>query len=459
MKYRPLNSLRILTAALGAALGLVAYQAQAQNQYFDVNGATSGYGTANGGSYSWDANNWGVSGGAGATTAWTAGTFARFYGANNYTVTVNNDESVAGLYQNGGSGHTLTINAAGVGDLNIVSGDQGFLAGSGTTLIINAPIVGSGGLAPELSGTIYLNGNNSYSGGTTWGYSGTPLVYFNNNNAFGTGPIKNTFTTASVAPMLSYGGTVGTPLTITLNNAFQITGSTTAPGAGFNFANGSYTPLVLKGDFTLGANSTLIKNNGDSTAPLTLNGNLNSTGVLTLAGNNGGTIILNGANAGLTGTVAIGASGGQANVRVVMATKNTLASATMLTLAGGTLDPAGLHQTMGLTTLGLTDNSTIDYGAGAAELDLANSAGVAWTSGKALNLANWTVGDALRFGTDSTGLTTAQLAEIESNGNAASLGTATLDPNGFVVFVPEPSSAALGLLGVLGAWIARRKKG
>src|SRR6267142_2324597 len=92
---------------------------QAANQYFDVNGVTSGYGVANGGTYSWDGVNWGISGGAGATTAWVPGTFARFYGAATYTVTVNATESMAGLFQNGGTAQTLTISDAGGGSGNL----------------------------------------------------------------------------------------------------------------------------------------------------------------------------------------------------------------------------------------------------------------------------------------------------------------------------------------------------
>lgn len=450
---KPNTNLPYISTCLCLFSCLCASRSQAQNQYFDINGATSGYGVAANGSYSWDAANWGVSGGTGATTTWGAGTFARFYGAATYTVTVNNDELMAGMYQNGGSGHNLTVNSAGSGALDIATGDQGFLAASGTTLTLNALITGSGGLAPESSGNIIINNANTYTGGTAIGYSGTPLTYFNNNNAFGSGTIRNVYTTASVAPLLTTGGTLATPKTITLANNFSIA----TAGAGFNFANSSYTPLVLTGDFALGTGVALVKNNGDTTAPLTLSGNLNNTGTLNLGFNNGGTIIVKGANAGLTGTVTIGTTGGQANGIVKLGAANTLSHAGNITLTGGTLDPNGLTHTMTTTTLTLGVSSKIDFGSGDGVLEFADSTGTVWSG--LLNLVNFDPAhDQLRVGTDGNGLTSQQLADIEFNGTQ--LGNAQIDSQGYIVDVPEPSTVALSAMGGFGmlmAWMRKRK--
>jgi hypothetical protein len=102
---------------------------------------------------------------------------------------------------------------------------------------------------------------------------------------------------------------------------------------------------------------------------------------------------------------------------------------------------------MSTTTLALTTStaaSVIDFGAGASEVDFANSSALNWT-GAILNLLNWDPSiDKLRFGTDATGLTSAQLATIEFNGSG--LGSAQLNANGYVV-VPEPSTALLLLVG------------
>ncbi len=111
---------------------------------------------------------------------------------------------------------------------------------------------------------------------------------------------------------------------------------------------------------------------------------------------------------------------------------------------------------MSATTLALnasTGPSVLDYGAGASEVDFANSSAVAWP-GAILNLLNWNpTQDKLRFGTDPTGLTSAQLAKIEFNGSG--LGTARLDANGYVV-VPEPTTALLLVVGGLALGLRRR---
>src|SRR5581483_11688128 len=276
-----------------------------------------------------------------ATGNWVAGDFARFDGTANYTVTVNADESMAGLYQNV-AGQTLTINSAGAGTLDIVPPDQGFIT-VGTT-IINAVVSGTGGLAPESGGNLYLTGNNTYSGGTTFGYapsSGTPLVYFNNNNSFGTGTIKFIQPAGTLAPMLAYGGT-----TITLPNAFQHTVS----GAGVNFASSVNTPVVATGAWNLDAKNTIIKNNGDNTAPLTLSGNISSTANVTFSGDNGGKTILSGANTLFTGVTTVG-SASSANLTLALGAANTLSHNSGVVMNGGNLDLGGFHHTMGATTL------------------------------------------------------------------------------------------------------------
>ena len=76
------------------------------------------------------------------------------------------------LLQTGGGG-TVTINGPGV--LSIASGDQGFFVDTTSqTLKINAVLAGSGRLVWQgtsqssgSGGSLYLLGNNTYTGGTT----------------------------------------------------------------------------------------------------------------------------------------------------------------------------------------------------------------------------------------------------------------------------------------------------
>src|ERR1035437_2476088 len=106
MKKLTPNSLRFrfIPAALGLVFALLANNAKAANAFFDLNGTTAGYGTANGGSYSCDDPNWAtVTGGGSATANFVAGSFAEFLGPGSYTVTVNNSEANAGMVANSGA--------------------------------------------------------------------------------------------------------------------------------------------------------------------------------------------------------------------------------------------------------------------------------------------------------------------------------------------------------------------
>jgi autotransporter-associated beta strand protein len=161
-------------------------------------------------------------------------------------------------------------------------------------------------------------------------------------------------------------------------------------------------------------------------------------------------------NPGILALTAVNTYSGPTTItagRLQLGVANAIASSSSLIMNGGTMDPGGFNQAMASTTLGLTASSTIDFGAGASELDFANSAALTWTG--VLNLANWNGSiDALRIGVDGTGLTSAQLADIEFNG--AGLGSARINALGFIV-IPEPSTAVLGLLGMLGVWASRRR--
>lgn len=458
LRRRLVRTMAVLVAAL---MGGMANHADAA--YF-LPGATPSNGT-----YSWDGpTNWSASSTSGsANEAWPAGDFARFPNANTYTVTVGADESMAGMLTSQGAANTITINQAPAttGDLNIVLGNaggtdpavQGFFMGG--PVVINAPITGSGGIQPQFNASgaaLSLFGNNSYTGGTLLTSSST-LINFNNNNSFGTGTIYAQYAAGSFAPLLSQGGSL-----ITLPNNFVNSGT----GGGINFGSSVNTPVTVTGTLGVGTNPFALRNNGGSTAPLKLTNSISGSGAMTLSTNStGSTITFSGSGSTYTGPITLtgagGTGAGSGNIRLILGASNTMTTSSSMNLAGGILDPGGANQSMTGTTLGLltsTGASTIDYVSGASEVDFANSSGLSW-SGSVLNLANWNAAsDALRVGTDSTGLTAAQLAKIEFNGAAGTLGTAGLDANGFVVQTPEPGCIALLGLGSLGLLRRRRAK-
>jgi len=415
---------------------------------FDVNGATAGFGVTTGSTYDWDdttnggfwSNNTVSTTGGTATNAWPQGNFPKFQpaGTPTYTVTVSNEEQVAGMFFS--TAQNLTINAIGSGALSIVSGLQGVLGSGSADVTINAPITGAGEIQPSNGGNLRFNGVNTYTGGTNLSSTATQ-VHFNNSSSFGTNFIN--MGVAGFAPLEASGGT-----TVTLPNNF----TSSVSGAGVNFAADANTPVNSTGTWSLGANNLVLRNNGNATSPLTLSGAISGTANIALSANNGGTIIFSGANT-YTGTTTItgpgGAGTGTTVVRLKLGAANTIASSSSVVLAGGVLDPGGLNHNMSNTTLGLaasTAGSTIDFAAGGSELDFANSSSLTWAA-STLNLLNWDPAvDKLRFGTDSTGLTSAQLADIKFNGSGQ--GTAVLDADGYVT-TPEPSSCVLLLAGSL----------
>ena len=377
-------------------LALLAINANAQSLYFDVNGTTAGYGTTANGSYSWDDANWATaSGGTTATGNWVSNSFARFLDTNTYTVTVNGDEANAGLVHAPATGtaanQVLTINAAGSGSLAIVPSTtltvglpaQGYFCNSHGVLIINAPVTGSGGMNLGLfsgTGEIHLRGNNTYSGGTALSTS-SYLIYFNNANSFGTGPICINGTT--FAALLSEGGA---PITLA-NNWTNIA---VAGTNGVNFASSANTPVICTGSWVLQTNLNL-RNNGNSTAPLTLSGPVSGspTPALTLSANNSGTITLSGANT-YTGKTLLGGNG-TSGVTLSVGSFNSVSGGqpssnlgTPTTVADGTIGigSGALTSTLIYTGSGETTDRVIDLAGttGGAKLQADGSGALDFTS-------------------------------------------------------------------------------
>ena len=132
--------------------------------------------------------------------------------------------------------------------------------------------------------------------------------------------------------------------------------------------------------------------------------------------------------------------------------------------AGGEFVPSGAAETVGVATL--TGNFTL-WGAYVTDagVHFANSSAATWTPGAMITLTAYakTIDQVMPkyyFGTDNTGLTAAQLAQIQfvdedASGNLTTTYGAMLAPDGQVVPVPEPMTISLLVVG--GLALLRRK--
>src|SRR3954469_20279489 len=169
----------------------------AATRYFDVNGTTTGSGVTANGSYSWEGSFWNanISAGTGATTAWTDGDTPIFSAGTDgsgltYTITAGSSHNIAGIQLNATSGANVNVNSTSGVVLSLPAGDQVFSVGTPTSqnLNINAVLGGSVRLKWNGTGSLYLLGNNTFTGGLL--FNGSSGVNFNNNNSFGTGAMS-----------------------------------------------------------------------------------------------------------------------------------------------------------------------------------------------------------------------------------------------------------------------------
>ncbi|MDF3129116.1 autotransporter-associated beta strand repeat-containing protein [Kiritimatiellaeota bacterium B1221] len=192
----------------------------------------------------------------------------------------------------------------------------------------------------------------------------------------------------------------------------------------FDNSIGSLSGGAASGGSVILGSATLTTGSNDMST--TYGGVISGTGGLTKVGT--GTMTLSevntytGATTILGGILEIGAS-------------DRIDDSSALILGGGTFDTGGFSET--LDTLTLNSNSILDFGAGASALAFADSSAISWTG--TLTLANFDIGtDTLRFGTSDSSLTEGQLSSISWTGGAASL-----DTDGYLVAIPEPSTFML----------------
>ncbi len=292
------------------------------------------------------------------------GSFAVF-GGEKGTVTVDNalgEVLVSGM-QFATDGYvindgTITTNTA---DTQIRVGD-GTAPGANYIATINSVIAGSGGINKTDIGTLLLNGNNTYAGGTT--VSGGTLQVSSDNNLgqAGTGITLNggtfrygaAFDTARAVTLAANGGTVDTNgNNVTLLSSVGGSGALTKAGLGTLTLSqdSTYTgdTTISTGNLQLGTSGTQgsvignIINNGvlqiNRSNSLTLGGNISGTGQLWQQGS--GTTFLAGSN-NYQGVTLV-----ESGTLKAQGANKFSAVSTHIVSSGATLDTGGDNQTVG----------------------------------------------------------------------------------------------------------------
>ena len=285
-----------------------------------------------------------------------------------------------------------------------------------------------------------------------------------------TGTTSSTWTTAAnwggTAPTNSISTDIAQFSTTTSGRMPNVAGTRSINGLIFDTRDWSVTNSTVGGVLSVGGSGiniqsqrtvtldTLIATNGGS---WTTNGsailNVNkavteiANGPYTLTKAGTGTMNLN-ANVSV-GTLSL--TGGS----TVLGADNLLGDSMHLTGNGANLNLNGFSDSMATLTLGLNDLA-LNFGTAVAanSMSFTDSSALSWGAGNLL-VQNFVVGtDALRFGTNSSGLTTTQLAKITFTGYDPG---AKIDSLGYLAPIPEPSSIALlGLAAGLGS-IRRRR--
>ncbi len=344
---------------------------------------------------------------------------------------------------------TIVVNTSSLGNNTLFSGN---ISGASRSLTISG------------SGEIDLNGQSTYTGGTTVNAGAILAIASSSTGNITSGPIGTGTLTLN-------GGRIYGPSNPTIANNISLSSGVTSY---FGDVYGGDAGMTLSGIISGGSTATLVKIGG---ATYTFSGSSANTfaGNLTI---DGGTIVFNksaGVNAIGSGTnslITINSSG-----TLKLGAASQIPTGVKMVLNGGTFNTNGYSVTTSnsaLGTLTLSANSTINLGSGATILKYANSSAVSWTSGAALNIVNWTgtpvTGggtDQVFFGSSTAGLTSTQLSQIyfiNPNGLAAGKYSAIMLSTGEIIpgalVVPEPGTllAAMTLSGIALSFELRRRQ-
>jgi fibronectin-binding autotransporter adhesin len=307
----------------------------------------------------------------------------------------------------------------------VISGAGGMYNGTATSLVKDG------------GGTLYLSGNNTFTGDTR---------ILDGALAIGTGASTNALG-------------VGSDLFISSLGMLAVSGNVSVSslqGAGAGDA----------GTVELSSNSVLTVNGAGKT--MTMAGNIIGDGGLRLAGNaatvltlsgdnsfqrntfiNAGTLVLagEGGNQALRSTAAVSVASG---AKLLLQTSNQVRDFAGVTLSGGTIQRgSGVSEVFG--NLSLTTASFLDFGTG----DVGTLRFGTYTPSSLLTVQNFLPGNKLQFGST---LTEAQLTNPSLFSFSSSFTTGTESGFFTITAIPEPSTyvVAAGLLGML-LWSQRRR--
>ncbi len=349
------KSFKFVTAITCIMFSWLTYNAGATLNYWDPTGTTVSA-TPSG---TWEGSVWAPTSALTATpivfTEGVAAAFAAGTGATgSYTVTANADHSIAGIFNGGVGGDStssgLIINGGGI--LNIASGLQGFYVNTGGSTTILAQLSGTGEVENEGSGSLYFYASNTYSGGTLLGTSAG--LNFNNNSAFGTGPINWSASPSVLGTPANDGhGNAGPTGPLTISNAVMTISGTQI------FSGLTTVPVTFSGTWTLPATGTTVFQNqlvsGSGTPLVTISGAISGAAGFTKAGP--GTLVLSGANSYSGGTTI---SSGVLSVTADNNLGTAPGSSTVnVTLSGGTFSASNTFTLNPKRQISLTANSTI----------------------------------------------------------------------------------------------------
>jgi autotransporter-associated beta strand protein len=396
---------------------------------------------------------------------------------NGGTVNVQNNQSTAtggwNIQTNtpGTSNPAATVNFAADSEIAVISANKiqiGAAANSGShpasTLNVAGTVDNDGALQMERASNLNLNN------GAVWDQAGNLTLTARGGGA-------STLTVNAGAEMTYTGsttvnlttGTAGGAL-LNINGTGQFTTAagfqnTTAVSTGSGFSRITLTDggtlrlsadvenLTTQTQLALAGTGGVIDNGGFNATLSGANtaGSSNQatgiTGVGGLTSTGGGTLTLSGNNT-FTGGLTI--SGGS----VAISANERIADANKLTLNGGNFNVGTFTETLGALDLNGT-GGTITFGSGGALVFGASNA-ESWT-GSLTVAGTFLSGSSLRFGTDSSGLTSGQLSSI----SIAGFTDLSLNTDGFVVgVIPEPSSyaALAGLCGLALVSLRRRRR-